>query len=207
MDLPSEMDDMIHRGLLATGFVLSGNEAHPLRSSIEEQERIILDIDARIGCLKRQLMQLRARRLAFVESSATKRALLAPVRKLAPEILGEVFKWCIPVARFINDPCGRITPNSAPLLLIQVCRQWRRVALGTPHLWTTLALECDPAVNPRIVISMWLQHSRSLPIDIYISGQCNSTVLHPISEHMHRVRVFHYQVQAGSVGVVFPAGT
>ncbi|KAJ7289476.1 hypothetical protein C8J57DRAFT_1459464 [Mycena rebaudengoi] len=52
------------------------------------------------------------------------------------EIVSKIFIDCLP-------PPARVrpSPNQAPLLLAQICRQWRSVALSTADLWTSAALE------------------------------------------------------------------
>ncbi|KAF8871211.1 hypothetical protein BD779DRAFT_482479 [Infundibulicybe gibba] len=53
------------------------------------------------------------------------------ISDLPPEILGKIFLHCLPIEGFFS-------PSDAPLLLVQVCRSWREVALLTPLLWLKL---------------------------------------------------------------------
>ena len=64
-------------------------------------------------------------------------SLNAGPQDLPREILGEIFAWCLP-----DHVSELLVPNSArpPLVLCYVCRSWRKAALGTPQLWTELAL-------------------------------------------------------------------
>ena len=91
------------------------------------------------------------------------------MRQLAPEILGEVFWWCIDSDIDVSDDLGGISPKNAPLLLLRVCQWWRHVTFGTPRLWTILALQFTEDVDPHIIIPMWLRHSASLPISVYFN--------------------------------------
>lgn len=68
------------------------------------------------------------------------RALLSPSRKLAPELVARIFIYCVPVQE-LRESAFRA--NEAPLLVAQICRGWRQVALSTPHLWTRMAI-CLP---------------------------------------------------------------
>jgi hypothetical protein len=215
----SEAEEKMHRDLLATDFAPSGVRARCLNACVEEDERRICDVDIKISCLELQLQELRARRHAFIESSAMKKALLAPMRTLTPEVLGEVFSWCIHATMDVSDGRGSIAADAAPLLLGRVCKRWRRVALGTPHLWTTLSLTTILTVNPLVVVPMWLHHSKSLPIDIYISPDWShlpcghslsegvqTNVLQYISHHVHRCRVFHYCASPKALEELFRSG-
>ncbi|KAJ7855416.1 hypothetical protein B0H13DRAFT_1641933, partial [Mycena leptocephala] len=53
-----------------------------------------------------------------------------PVLTLPPEITSRIFLECLPGH-------GRVipSPDAAPLLLSQICRHWRDVALSTCGLW------------------------------------------------------------------------
>ncbi|KAJ7635282.1 hypothetical protein FB45DRAFT_681008, partial [Roridomyces roridus] len=55
-------------------------------------------------------------------------AIVYPVLSLPPEITADIFEHCV-VSR--STP----SPTQAPLLFMQVCREWRQVALASPRLW------------------------------------------------------------------------
>ncbi|KAJ7639338.1 hypothetical protein FB45DRAFT_864079 [Roridomyces roridus] len=58
-----------------------------------------------------------------------------PVLSLPPEIVSEIFGLCFPTERMGMDA---LNSDEAPLLLSQICGQWRRIALSTPALWREL---------------------------------------------------------------------
>ncbi|KAJ7265402.1 hypothetical protein B0H12DRAFT_1068502 [Mycena haematopus] len=64
-----------------------------------------------------------------------------PVLTLPPEITSHIFLQCLPVVPNI-DSQSKAGPTSlqAPLLLLQICGIWRRLALSTPRLWVYLHL-------------------------------------------------------------------
>ncbi|KAJ6533078.1 hypothetical protein B0H19DRAFT_884848, partial [Mycena capillaripes] len=84
-----------------------------LRSRISELDALIASLTA-----ERQRLQ------------AESDAIVYPVLSLPPEITMEIFSCCIP-----SESNPRPSPTEAPLLLAQICRQWREVALHTPALW------------------------------------------------------------------------
>ncbi|KAK7053562.1 hypothetical protein R3P38DRAFT_1461157 [Favolaschia claudopus] len=59
-----------------------------------------------------------------------------PVHDLPPEIISDIFILCLPAH-------GRVkpSPETAPLLLAQICRRWREIALETCQLWCSIYLE------------------------------------------------------------------
>lgn len=61
-------------------------------------------------------------------------ALLAPARRILPEILSEIFLWCF------SD--GMLeSAADIPIMLGQVCSYWRSVTILTPDLWSSLSLQ------------------------------------------------------------------
>ncbi|KAJ7167804.1 hypothetical protein C8R46DRAFT_1094193, partial [Mycena filopes] len=64
-----------------------------------------------------------------------------PVLSLPHEITSEIFLHCLPpIPELRSDAESGPSVALAPLLLIQICRTWRNVALSTPQLWNNLHL-------------------------------------------------------------------
>ncbi|CAK5278947.1 unnamed protein product [Mycena citricolor] len=61
------------------------------------------------------------------------------VYSLPPEILAEIFIACVPSVRE-EIHRRRIDYDSAPWVLVRVCRRWRHVALETPPLWSQIVI-------------------------------------------------------------------
>ncbi|KAJ6589949.1 hypothetical protein DFH09DRAFT_1140504 [Mycena vulgaris] len=59
-----------------------------------------------------------------------------PSFSLPPEITQQIFGACLP------DAGSRPTKRSqqAPLLLTQICKEWRAIALDTPQLWQSITV-------------------------------------------------------------------
>ncbi|KAJ6454378.1 hypothetical protein C8R45DRAFT_601914 [Mycena sanguinolenta] len=55
------------------------------------------------------------------------------------ELRSKIFCLCLP-----SDGRVRPSPTTAPLLLAQVCKHWRAVALATPELWSSVFFEFSP---------------------------------------------------------------
>jgi hypothetical protein len=85
-----------------------------------------------------------------------------------------------------------------------VCSHWRNVAFSTPSLWTTIEVtpEAHPPYQP---VSMWLERSKGLPIDICVD--CERLEAEPPSDadikflfsllvpHIHRWRTMEVSVE------------
>ncbi|KAK6966857.1 F-box domain-containing protein [Favolaschia claudopus] len=91
------------------------------------------------------------------------------------ELLSHIFIDCLPIH-------GRARPNPrlTPLVLVQICRRWRAVALATPLLWNSIFLEFSPEVYAGLSalfddeppVSGGLHPTTAL-VDLWLS-QCNS---------------------------------
>ncbi|KIL67071.1 hypothetical protein M378DRAFT_52626, partial [Amanita muscaria Koide BX008] len=60
------------------------------------------------------------------------------IQRLCPEILAEIFTFCLPYAPEVPWRVERTSSRNAPLLLCSVCSSWRSLAISTPRLWQTL---------------------------------------------------------------------
>ncbi|PPQ95312.1 hypothetical protein CVT26_008157 [Gymnopilus dilepis] len=91
---------------------------------------------------------------------------LAPmhIHRIPPELLAEIFKASLP-----TDDCP-ISPKQGPLLVAQVSRQWRAVALADSSLWASLriAITPDTPLSRASLVGLWLQRSASQPLSITV---------------------------------------
>lgn len=94
-------------------------------------------------------------------SAISHKAFTSPVRRIPPEVLGEIFYHCLPIAPYV-------TPRDveSPMVLTQVCRHWRAVAMSTPRLWTSITLHVDLATEEgyRSMCEAWLGRAKGLPL-------------------------------------------
>ncbi|KAJ7154283.1 hypothetical protein C8R46DRAFT_448588 [Mycena filopes] len=96
------------------------------------------------------------------------RLIAAAHTTLPPEILGEIFMHCL-------EGLGEIVPNpkNAPLLLCNICRRWREVALSTPRLWSSLAVDfgaiSDCHGTQLGVYRDWLMRARKAPVTLFLN--------------------------------------
>ncbi|KAJ6494156.1 hypothetical protein DFH09DRAFT_1172994 [Mycena vulgaris] len=64
-----------------------------------------------------------------------------PVLLLPPEITSLIFGLCLP-----SGPRWP-SPHEAPLLLAQICRQWRDICVRTPGLWESISFDENGSVQ------------------------------------------------------------
>ena len=100
-------------------------KAHPL------EEISIIDVE--IERVEAILNSLRRKRAYIQESINDFNTILAPVRRLSMDVLGVIFSHCLATHR---NPA--MSASEAPILLTQICRDWRSIALSIPQLWSRL---------------------------------------------------------------------
>ncbi|PPR03754.1 hypothetical protein CVT26_005794 [Gymnopilus dilepis] len=94
-------------------------------------------------------------------------------RQLPPEIVSSIFQLYIPESKLDNDPSPpkpAMEAVKARFTLGTVCRNWRRIALSTPHLWNLVLVQLHTSDLDLYsdFIQKWLQRSGQLPLDIVV---------------------------------------
>ncbi|KAJ6573380.1 hypothetical protein DFH09DRAFT_1277033 [Mycena vulgaris] len=102
-------------------------------------------------------------------------ALVSPVRRLPDDIVGTIFVAALPSTR---NPA--ISSDEAPLLLCQICRSWRIIALATPRLWARIhvVVQTQSRIqNLTDMVTSWLARSGTVPLEfsIFFSRTFEST--------------------------------
>ncbi|KAH7887151.1 hypothetical protein F5I97DRAFT_2021313, partial [Phlebopus sp. FC_14] len=119
--------------------------------------------------------ELRERKSRVQESSKFHRTLTSAIRRLPPEILGEIFLYCLPEYPYITQ-CHRYTP----LVLTWVCQRWRSIAMATPQLWSSLAMTLHKTTKAdyRLQCETWLARAKDIPLILSIrsSGSIDRTL-------------------------------
>ncbi|KAJ7769896.1 hypothetical protein B0H16DRAFT_235406 [Mycena metata] len=122
------------------GFTLA-EEGNDLHSRLSKLDAIIASLTA-----ERQRLQ------------AESDAIVYPILSLPTEITTEIFRrWCVLRSR------SRPYPSEGPLLLAQICHQWRQIALHTPELWRDLHFTDRSSVE---LFKLWLDRSRDLSLNL-----------------------------------------
>ncbi|KAJ7604835.1 hypothetical protein DFH06DRAFT_1068165 [Mycena polygramma] len=120
-------------------------------------------------------------------------AIVYPVLSLPPEITSLVFTYCLPESTSLPQP----SPLKAPLLLAQICRQWRDIAIATPELWQSIGLIDTRSVG---VFETWLARSGNHPLDLSlhcVDPDRAGSLIDVCIPHAHRWR---------DVGLALPIG-
>jgi hypothetical protein len=111
---------------------------------------------------------------------------------LPVEILQEIFFQCLPNLSSIHALPGFwrqesfASQKNAPLLLCNVCKQWRTVAISSPNLWTTMSviIRLGVAVPAPDLVSLWLYRSGALPLNLALYQQNESPANRIVTGHI-----------------------
>ncbi|KAJ7683815.1 hypothetical protein B0H14DRAFT_3907761 [Mycena olivaceomarginata] len=131
--------------------------SHSLHSSgsqsyIQEQRDALARVKTQIAVLKESLATLATLEIEEKALEASLGHVVYPVLALPVEITSRIFRFCLPAH-------GRVAPSarSAPLLLAQICQQWRDVALSTSQLWSSLYINGGRIPQPCLenIVRTW----------------------------------------------------
>ncbi|KAJ7757562.1 hypothetical protein B0H16DRAFT_1537075 [Mycena metata] len=134
-----------------------------------------LDLRAQLAAVDAAIAELRSRLKALEDvRGPIQRQLnriVYPVLTLPPEIVTSIFlQYLSPPAVFTpRKKTGSKPTLPVPLLLLQICRVWREIALSAPDLWSCLYINTgDLGIGSRIwdteVVSNWFGRAGSCPL-------------------------------------------
>ncbi|THV00301.1 hypothetical protein K435DRAFT_837389 [Dendrothele bispora CBS 962.96] len=200
----------------------SSSASEPLRNILENEGECVPQSFTRVNELLRDVDKQR-KTMRFANA-------LPPIKQVPPEILIEVFMGYIDLHETYEvcteekdddeDDKTRLTRASDPvpakdfyqdlpypLLLSQVCAQWRSVVQNAPRLWTRIYFRvCHGKFLPdKQLVHEWFQRSGSLPIDIGIcvsksvSRQSQNEFLKCLVMYSERWRSLALQMKIDSI--------
>lgn len=152
---------------------LTPEERQATRSTVTRLERrtdILREGVVRLSRMSKYLEQEFQNTRTSVD---THKSLLAPSRRLFPELLARIFVLAsVPdftifkgPSALTSSPSGDTLQPSTPVVA-SVCRYWREIALQTPELWATVLI--GPGFN-KSLISLFIQRSAAHPLNLAVS--------------------------------------
>ncbi|KAF9056833.1 hypothetical protein BDP27DRAFT_1147147, partial [Rhodocollybia butyracea] len=152
-----------------TNHVPSSAELDQLKDLLAEPQHELKRLRSEISRLQSLLDALLKEKDEVETYIEAHRALMSPIRQIPSETLGEIFMHCLPTDIY---PFAIRDLKEAPLLMTTICRHWRRVAIDTPGLWSSLHIHLPPQLSEEVAsqrttgVSLWLERSATLPISI-----------------------------------------
>ncbi|KIJ24571.1 hypothetical protein M422DRAFT_194547, partial [Sphaerobolus stellatus SS14] len=136
---------------------------------------------SKMESLRQELEKAEKERSDLQERIDLHQSLLAPVRRLIPDLLTTIFEFCI------DDEKPSFRRDHAPLVLAHVCHSWRQLAIQCPSLWSNIRFGKNPTTD---ALSMWIANSSTRPLDLHFTIQSNS----PLD--------LHFTIASSRVGLV-----
>ena len=166
--------------LLGGHYIPSEFQAKMICDTISTAQADISRLDDEITRLNGVLDGLTRKRDALQTYTRLHTALVAPIRRLPPEVLSEIFLH-------YNDEnnISNFRLNTAPLQLGGVCSRWRTIALSTPWLWNSFALTIRLKYfkSDAMLAETWLARAGRSPLTIYLASAGNSqNTMEPLME-------------------------
>jgi hypothetical protein len=122
---------------------------------------------------------------ASIANLKTRRNALAPIARLPPETLTEIFRYVIGL-----DQSEWSSGSLRWVRMIGVCRYWHSVMMESPRLWSCLVF------NDIQITTEMLRRSKSSPLvvkaNLSMRGIMQKAIELPLA-HMSRIRVLHVQ--------------
>ncbi|KAL1673350.1 hypothetical protein EV122DRAFT_283078 [Schizophyllum commune] len=137
------------------------------RAAVADQESISYFNEAMIS-LQCRLDELRAHRDRLSIEQERKLALIAPIRRLPPEVLTMIIGLAMELS-FADEPDSSLMVMH-PVTF--VCQRWRALAFAAPRLWSKIVLYpgydrvCLQTLRACLVLS------KALPLSIHLDGSC-----------------------------------
>ncbi|SJK96992.1 uncharacterized protein ARMOST_00241 [Armillaria ostoyae] len=140
-----------------------------LTALIGSGEGHLADIDKKIAAARHLLHFLSTERDQIASNLSDAKILAHPVRRLPDDILSEIFSHCVP-ALDAEMTSSSLDPRQAPWTLAQICTSWRRVALRTGRLWSTVAVNMQKDLSAAFQLSTQLSRAQGHDLSIHIFG-------------------------------------
>ncbi|KAJ7221167.1 hypothetical protein C8J57DRAFT_1536670 [Mycena rebaudengoi] len=61
------------------------------------------------------------------------------------------------------------SPTTAPLLVSQICRHWRHIALETSELWASVYISAETRQNASEFLEAWLRCAKGFPLSLHLN--------------------------------------
>jgi hypothetical protein len=129
------------------------------------------------------------------------------VLALPPEILGEIFFFCLP---FDKNLLVTPDPHGAPLVLCKVCRQWRSIALATPKLWSSIYFESEEALPESAALYVdfcrdWISRAGSTPLSFWLHANASDPAVDSLLQIISGVSQQWQNIDIRDLPLSFPA--
>ncbi|KAK0218510.1 hypothetical protein EDD85DRAFT_355693 [Armillaria nabsnona] len=146
-----------------------------LESVISEDHILLAGLKERISQHRNALEVLLDQEKRVEQKMESCKTIVHPIRRIPDDIVREIFLTSFRMDT--RDGKDMLDKTFAPLILSQVCRDWRVTALSTSQLWSSIKLDFDlyqDEIACQYLLQMYLQ--RSANHDVVISLHCKRDI-------------------------------
>ncbi|KAJ7608459.1 hypothetical protein FB45DRAFT_946798, partial [Roridomyces roridus] len=161
-------------GTLARHLTLMNTNDPPQDSERLYVREVVSKADARLACVEDEISRLEDRLKVLLREHAllseyrTKNVgILSPLRRMPPEILGQIFSWALPTDEQAKSPAYRPNPKDSPWVLTWISSRWRAIAVSTHSLWSLVHVDAAGSLHSLSMIQTQVQRARGLKIHFY----------------------------------------
>jgi hypothetical protein len=186
--------------LLGTNKVTCAVECLKIQDSIAAVQPAISQLDNDIACVQRVLERLTMERKVLQDYSNDHALLLTLARRVPTDIWLEIFSHCLPQGDLLSckptdvlDGISDFSPRHAPTLLLQICSDWRAIAISSPRLWSLIPLHSLCNQVPSFVVQAWLRRSHQAALTVILRPSSDelptffhSPAMRAVCEQSHR---------------------
>ncbi|KAJ7706735.1 hypothetical protein B0H17DRAFT_1001168 [Mycena rosella] len=156
-----------HLQLMSTNAPPETIELAFIRTVAEKTRVRLADLENQMVGLRERVQQLEDEHILLSRYHAQNQAIISPLRRMPPEVLGDIFSWTLPSVRDALERL-RFDMSHSPWVLAQVCSRWRAVALSTPSLWSLVVIDYrGKRANPLSMVKKQIERAQSLKIRFY----------------------------------------
>ncbi|KAF7371153.1 F-box domain-containing protein [Mycena sanguinolenta] len=173
--VPTPLPGTRHHRLLNTNEPPNDSDLAFIHSVISQTDARLACLDDEISKLQDKLTQLRDERSSLSNYLTRNKAILSPLRRMPPELLGEIFLWTLPSMREIWAREHYVADSS--WALSHTSSSWRAICLSIPSLWSRVAIDYSEALVPHYpvpLIETQIQRAQNLKIHFYASLEADS---------------------------------
>ncbi|KAF9239821.1 hypothetical protein BU15DRAFT_61745 [Melanogaster broomeanus] len=178
--LPNDLETPFSTHISFVNFVPGPQDIPFIDAVVSERNSQLSGLSCQIAQVESAMSKLVALRARLEESRSCVRdsmmahhTLTSSVRRIPPEVLGEIFYHCLPGTPFL-------TPRNAecPMVLTQVCHLWRAVAMSSPRLWSSVTIHLQKALCTEILpgYDTWLARAKGVPLSIRVLNNVDIVV-------------------------------
>ncbi|KAJ7191953.1 hypothetical protein GGX14DRAFT_506606, partial [Mycena pura] len=145
---PNHLPESRYQALLVSNEPPDESELDPIASVISDTGRHLESLRDEISRLRQSLQERETQHVALANVHAQQKAILSPLRRMPPEVLGEIFAWTLPPGR------QRWKVTSSPWVLTHVCHSWRAVSATTSSLWSLIHINFNEFLQSTFPLPM-----------------------------------------------------